>query len=208
MIRGIGFQRSGQCRYEIGSMNWLDTKTQELLQAEPPQKLAPRRVAEYGVVLLKKGTDQHRLIRAVRRINDCSDSRAEALLGKPLPITINPDLQYGDAQLAQFELICCDAVGAILSSEVLDCGARDYLMSLFKRVAQSSEFSSCEVTIMEVPCSKDGLKFADQFLGVDAPSLQLLDFPVRMEVSLKKARIMKHWAERIGAGLECDEIEE
>jgi len=43
-------------------MNWLDTQTQDLLQGEPPQRLAPPKVAEYGVVLLQKGIDQQREI--------------------------------------------------------------------------------------------------------------------------------------------------
>ena len=152
-------------------MNWLDTQTRELLQAEPSEKFAPPKVADYGVVLLQKGIDPKRLVRAVTRINDCSESDGEKLLRQPLPITINPDLGYRDAQLGQFELICCDAAAAILSSEVLDHGDRGYLASLFQRVARSPEFSACTVTIEEIPCDENGQKFSDQFLGIDAAQL-------------------------------------
>lgn len=183
-------------------MNWLDTQTQELLQAEPPGKIAPAKVAEYGLVLLKKGIDHHRLVRAVSRINDCSGSVAEALLRRPLPVTINPDLEFGDAQLGQFELVCCDAVTAIVSSEVLEQGDKDYLNSLFERVSESAEFKPCPLTIIDLPPSEDGRKFADQFLGSEPDHLQ----GVRVDVPFKKARIMKHWADRIGARVDCDAI--
>lgn len=185
-------------------MNWLDTQTQELLQAPPPGKTAPSKVAEYGLVLLRKGSDQHRLARAVSRINDCTDSEAEALLRRSLPVTINPDLEFGDAQLGQFELICCDAAAAILSSEVLEHGGRSYLRSLFERVSASPEFEPCTVTIVDIPQSNDGQKFADQFIGFDSERLK----GAQLDVPFKKARIMKHWADRIGARVDLDAIPE
>jgi len=183
-------------------MNWIDTQTKELLQADPPGKLAPAKVAEYGLVLLQKGIDHHRLVRAVSRINDCPDSVAEALLCRPLPITISPDLAFEDAQLGQFELVCCDAAAAIVSSEVLEKGDKNYLSSLFERISESTEFKPCTLTVVELPQSEDGRKFADQFLGSELGHLQ----GVRVHVPFKKAKIMKHWADRIGARVNCDAV--
>ena len=183
-------------------MNWLDTQTQELLQAETPGKIARPKVGEYALVLLQKGIDHHRLVRAVCRINDCPDSAAEELLRRPLPVTVNPDLEFADAQLGQFELVCCDAAAAIVSSEVLEQGDKDYLRSLFERVSKSPEFRSCTLTIVDIPLSEEGRRFADQFLGSDPEHLQ----GVRVDVPFKKARIMKHWADHIGVRVGCDAL--
>lgn len=187
-------------------MNWLDIQTQEFLQGDPPPKLAPRKVAEFGLVLLRKGMDQQRLVRAISRINDCSDSAAASLARQPLPVTINLDLEHGDALLGQFELICCDSTAAFLSSEVLEQGDKSYLRSLFHRISESPEFKPCTLTIISIPTTEKGRKFADQFLGVAGTGLQELVFPFRIDVPFKKARIMKHWAGRIGAHLKCDAI--
>src|SRR6266446_6326341 len=144
-------------------MDWLDTQTQALLQGEPPQKLAPPTTAEFGLVLLRKGMDHRRLVRAVSRINDCSDLAAASLLGQPLPLIVNPDLEYGDALLGQFELICCDAPAAFVNSEVLEQGDEMYLTSLFHRIGKSPEFAPCTLAMIDIPETEEGRKFGDQF---------------------------------------------
>ena len=187
-------------------MNWLDTQTQELLQQEPPLKLAPPKAAEFGLVLLQKWVSQQRLVRAICRINNCSESDAAHLLRQPAPVTVNPDLAYEDALVGQFELICCDTPAAVLSSEVLEHGDTSYLTSLLQKISRSPEFRPCSMTVIAIPRTEDGKKFADQFLGIDGRGLEELAFPFRDEAPFKKARIMKHWAARIGARLEYESI--
>jgi hypothetical protein len=189
---------------EIDPMNWLDTRTQELLQGEPPLSLAPAKTAEFALVLLQKGSDDVRLVRAISRINQGSEHEARSLAAHPPPVAINTDLLYADALLGQFELISCDAAAAFLRTEVFEQSERGYLDSLFVRICQSPEFKPCTVSINYIPKSDAGRKFADQFLGIGETELRKIAFPLGTQVPLKKARIMTHWAKRIGAVLSTD----
>jgi hypothetical protein len=183
-------------------MSWLDPQTLELLAGVPPRKQAPSKTAEFGLVLLRKGTDEQRLVRAISRINDCSDATAEALVRRPLPIFVNRDLDYGDVLLGQFELICCDATAAFLNSEVLEQGDPRYLAALFDRIRESPEFRRTALTVVYIPRSDAGERFADQFLGVSGGAFAELACPLPLDVPFKKARIMQHWAAQIGARVE------
>ena len=59
-------------------MNWLDTQTKEILQKVVEPKLAPPKTAEFTLVLVHcNGSDHTRLVRAIRRINECEESEAE-----------------------------------------------------------------------------------------------------------------------------------
>ena len=177
-------------------MNWLDTQTRELLQKIDDEKLAPSRAAEFGLVLLHKGPDRQRLVDAVIEINKCSEADAAVMASRPTPITINPGLTEGEALWGQFELICCDAVSIYLRSEVLEQNDRSYLWPLFEKVSESPEFKGTTVTINRVPATEPGEKFLDQFVGRSA---RKRTFPMTLTVRSKKARIMLHWATRIGA---------
>jgi len=183
-------------------MNWLDTQTQELLQRDRHLKLAPPKTSEFGLLLLQRGMDYSRLLRAICLINNCSQSQAAALARQSLPVTINSDINYEDALLGQFELICCDAISAFISSEVLEEGDRNYQRSLLDKVIQSPEFKAVSVTVVEIPKSESGERFADQFLGITKETLQVLPFPFRVDAPFKKVRIMKHWAGKIGVRLD------
>jgi len=55
------------------------------------------------------------------------------------------------------------------------------------------------VTALEIPDTENGVKFTDQFFGKREAGVTDYSFPFRVEVPLKKARIMAHWSERIGA---------
>ena len=103
-------------------MNWLDTQTKEILQKVVEPKLAPPRAAEFTLVLVRQGADHARLIRAIRRINDCEETEAVELLAQRMPVRVNSDLSEGDALWGQFELICCDAVGILLLCLSLNIG--------------------------------------------------------------------------------------
>jgi hypothetical protein len=182
-------------------MNWLDTQTKELLQKLRDENLAPSKTAEFALVLLRKGPDQQRLIDAIVEINECSEADATALASRATPLIINPDLKEEEALWGQFELVCCDAVSIYLRSEVVEQNDRTYLWPLFKKVSESSEFRPATVTVTEVPATESGEKFLEQFAG----SLALKRaFPVKLTVPFKKARIMEHWAMRVGAQMKME----
>jgi len=177
-------------------MNWLDTQTKELLQKVRDDKLAPPKTAGFALILLRKGKYYQRLIDAIVQINKCSRSEADILARRETPVTINYDLTEEEALWGQFELICCDAIGIFLRSEVIAQNDKTYLWPLFKKVLESSEFKPTNVSIVEVPKTESGEKFVEQFLGV-VPEKWI--FPVTLTMPFKKARIMEHWAGRVGA---------
>ncbi len=185
-------------------MNWLDTETKSILQKEHDPKLAPSKAVEFGLVLLRKGVDQERLVRAVRRINESTEAEAAELVHSPVPVTINPGLTEGEALFGQFELICCDAISAFVRSEVLfEQHQHKYLQDVFQRVLESPEFRPTRVKVLDVPATESGQKFLDQFVG-----LATLGRAKSVWVPFKKARIMKHWAARVGARVDCAALQE
>jgi len=179
-------------------MNWLDVQTKELLQKVQDEKLAPPKTAEFALVLLRKGSDFNRLVHAIAQINKCGESDATSLARRKTPLVINPDLTEEQALWGQFELICCDAIGIFLRSEVLEQNGRDYLEALFRQVMASDEFKLCSVRVIDVPNTESGEKFIAKFLN------RSQTIPIAFETPFKKARIMEHWAKRVGAQLELD----
>ena len=184
-------------------MNWLDTETKAILQKADEPKPAPSRAAEFALVLIKKAPDRPRLVRAISRINECSEPKAAALADRPVPVTINIDLSEEDAIYGQFELISCDAIGIFVRSEVLRQSERGYTQALFGRILQSAEFKPVKIKVVEVPETESGQKFVDQFLGPIIPRRKPA-YPLSVEVPFKKARIMMHWATRVGAQVQRD----
>ena len=174
-------------------MNWLDTQTKELLQRTSDDKLAPAKTAEFALVLLRKGPDRHGLVRAIKRINDCGESDAVSLASRRTPVTINHGLTGQEALWGQFELICCDSVSAFLRSEVVQHDDRFYLWPLYKNILDSPEFRPATITILHVPATESAERFMDQFLVGSRRR-----FPVTLRVPYRKARIMRHWARRVG----------
>jgi len=67
-------------------MNWLDTQTKEILQKLVEPKLAPPKTAEFALVLVRKGSDHARLVRAFRRINECEEPEAVKLATGKTPL--------------------------------------------------------------------------------------------------------------------------
>lgn len=184
-------------------MNWLDTETKAILQKASEPKLAPSRAAEFALVLVKKGSDRQRLVRAISRINECSELKAAELADRTVPVTINFDLSEEDAVYGQFELISCDAIGVFVRSEVLGQSEKGYIQALFGKILQSPEFKPVKVKVVEVPETESGQKFVDQFLGMTILRQKPV-FPLSVEVPFKKARIMEHWATRVGAQVQRD----
>ena len=186
-------------------MNWLDTETKAILQREVEPKLAPPKAGEFGLVLLRKGDDQPRLVRAICRINGCGERDAGVLARSAAPVTINAGLTEPEAIFGQFELICCDSVAVFVRSEVLTApNQKGYLEFLFERVLQSPEFQPTRIEVFEVPATEAGEKFADQFLGSNYGGNKVHEFS--LWAPFKKARVMKHWASRVGARVECQNL--
>ncbi len=188
-------------------MNWLDTETKAILERAHEPKPTAAKAAEFGLVLLGRGSDNGRLVRAIRRINDGTEFEAIRLSCLPLPVAINPGLTEPEAFYGQFELICCDAVAVFVRSEVLlEQGQKEYLDALFQRVLQSPEFRPARVDVLEVPATEAGEQFVDQFLGNPCPGEKRPFDELSIWVPYKKARIMRHWAARVGAQVQCDEV--
>jgi hypothetical protein len=175
-------------------MNWLDTETKALLQRSPPGKLAPADAATFALILLAYAVhDQNLLVRALQQIAETSEGRARRLLGGRLPACVKNSLSYTDAQIGQFELICRDAVSVIIADEVVANAPADYLADLYAKLRKIDEFELVIARIDSLPDSPSGHEFCNRFLSGRKPPPS---FPV--ELMRKKARIMQHWATRIG----------
>jgi hypothetical protein len=194
------------CRYLLGSMgnametrpnpSWLDTETKAALQKVPPEKLAPATTDTFAVVVLSRSSsaDQSRRIRAFDRILRTSLSDAESQTRRSPPFVVKRELTLADAMLAQFELICCDIISIFLSDDVVSNAEPEYLALLYRSVAHADEFQTVSVSVVSIPDNDDGNAFAEQFIG---PRVGQLPFDV--VAMRKKARIMMHWAVKIGA---------
>lgn len=178
---------------------WLDPQTLEMLHHDPPHRIAPPTLPDYSLVMLEAGGDRKRMVRAVRRIDGCSDSEARALLARRLPLVVNQDLSYHDAGFGQFELVCCDAISVIIPSEVVVYAEPSYLKDLYAKLRKSDEFQGVTVRLESLPWGDVSMRFLDQFLGLPEIEAKAQKLPVDLRMFHKKARIMAHWGGRIGA---------
>lgn len=177
---------------------WLDTETKALLERIPPGKLAPPDTAGFTLVLLAAGgDDRDALAAAVQRAAGVSAEEADRILGRPLPTAVAKGLVYADAQIGQFELICCDAVSAIIADEVVAEAPAEYLADLYARLRRSEEFENVWVRIDRIPSDRAGYEFCGRFLNGQQPAV-----PATVALMRKKARIMAHWASRMGGHVE------
>jgi len=180
----------------VNEKSWLDTETKALLQGGGPNAGTGVAAGEYSLVLLRAGEEMGRLVRAAMRVLHCAEPEAVGTLRRRLPLIIASGLSFDDALLGQFEFICCDATTVFLRDEVAHQGRRSYLEQLYDRLRQSEEFAPVTVMVRRVPEGDEGPRYLDQFLGMRAPLL-----PLRVSVPRKKARIMMHWGNRIGAAV-------
>jgi hypothetical protein len=176
---------------------WLDTQTKAILQNIDPPKSAPSLEADFSLVLLQRGQRPELDARALLRILPEKCEKVPELLDKLCPCVIESSLSYENASLGQFELICADSISVILRDEVVLDGEHDYLKDLFGSLRQSPEFHSVTLTLLRLPMDDRGNDFCDQFLG-GTNILPPLTFPATRQ----KARIMEHWARKIGAQIE------
>ncbi len=174
--------------------NWLDTETKALLQGVPPEKLAPPGTAAFTLVLLTTGGPiRNAILSAVGRVAKVSVDEAKRILSRRLPIPVKQGLSYPDAQIGQFELICCDAVSVLIADEVVAEAPSDYMADLYSKLRKSDEFQLVAVRVDSIPDSPRGQEFCNRFLGGREPEPSAV-----MKLMRKKARIMQHWAEKIG----------
>ena len=181
---------------------WLDTETKAMLQQVPPEKLAPSITGLFTLVLLRGGNDTNRLVRALARIPGISPGKATDLSEQRCPLPVVSGLSLADVMLGQFELVCCDSVSVFLRTEVVSSAEQWYLAQLYQQFQRSPEFACVKVTVVSVPQTALGEQFVDQFLGgTDVmPRVVVASLRSHEETMMrKKARIMAHWAEKIGA---------
>jgi hypothetical protein len=175
-------------------MDWLDTETKASLQRSPPKKLAPPNTATFTVVLLAvHGHNRPALVRAVQRAAQVSADEATSIVSRPLPAQVKKGLTYLDGQIAQFELIACDAISVIIPDEVVATGSAHYLAELYSSLQNIDEFETVPVRVEAIPDDPKGQAFCEIFFGGQKPTL-----PAVVRAMRKKARIMQHWAEKIG----------
>jgi len=177
--------------------SWLDTQTKALLEGSPPEKLAPPDTRGFSVVLLAVRTrHEDRLAEAVGRLLAGSDAGVERILARPLPVVLTKGLSHPDALLAQFELVACDCVSVFLADDVAEHATPGYLAELYERLLNSPEFGEVLVRIETLPQDVRAGEFLARFLGRgDCP------LPAYRHMMRKKARIMQHWAAKIGGQL-------
>lgn len=147
----------------------------------------------YSLVLLDVGDEVSRIVRATMRVRRCDADEAIAVLRAPLPIRISAGLTPDAAREGQWEFVSCDCIAIFVRDEIIDEGGADYLRGLFDAVRRSPEFAQVRIEIESVPESVQTERFIDQFLGA-----AWREFPLRVEVREKKARLMEAFAGEIG----------
>jgi hypothetical protein len=173
--------------------DWLDPETRAILAGQPPPKLAPPATAAFTLLFLTKGTDRARIARAVDALSRIGTPNATGLKS-----VIRQGLTLEEAMGGQFTLACCDCATAFIADDVASTGDREYLLQLSARLAESPEFQPVAIELVSVPDSEAGRRFLWQFMGLAVG----LELPLATTVMRKKARLMAHWAEKVGAELQ------
>lgn len=185
-------------------MNWLDTETKSILWKEPESKLAPPKAGEFDLILFKEGTDFKRVVRAICRTTKHMEPKARQLACSRPPYTVALRLTEAEAIYGQFELICCDSISAFFRSGIVSgINMPNHLDALFRNILASPEFRPVNIDVISIPQNESGEEFVDQFLGLPFPPKTPL---TNITVPFKKARIMKHWADRIAVQVKCSAL--
>lgn len=176
------------------STDWLDTETKAQLWKNPPDKLAPPDVDGYSLVLLERGTDRDRVENAILTLADDA-----TVVAKECPCVVRRNLSLTDALVGQFELICSDSISVFLRDDVVRLGNPSYLRELFDNLRAGEEFAPVTAQLTSIPADEHGRRFLLQFFG------QFLGLDTTHTVTRKKARIMAHWAAKLGATIEFND---
>lgn len=179
---------------------WLDTETKAILQPAPPDKYAPPDTDTFALVLVERGKDAARMAESFENISGLSKERATTLLTHSCPVPVLCDLSITDAVLGQFELVCSDSISLFVRNEIV-LSDGDYLTRLCSQCRWSSEFEWLNFKVTSIPRTDHGRRFVRQFLGAAAGLSYDAnpDFLFEDQVMRKKARVMAHWARKIGA---------
>lgn len=170
------------------------TETDAKLERLPPEKEAPAADRAFTLVLVDVCSDNRQsLIEAVCRAAGASPAEAERLLARRLPVCVKQGLTYTDGQIAQFELLCGDAISVIVPDEVVATAPAEYLAELYTDLRNIDEFQPVAVCIHVLPDDANGQAFCDRFLNGRRPDLPATAVSLR-----KKARLMQCWADKIG----------
>jgi len=153
----------------------------------------------FAVVVLSLGAVANHAWRvsAMHKVLGTSRRAAVLQLNRTTPFVLKRKLDLSDAMLAQFELACADMISIFLSDHVVTNGKPEYLATLYRDMLRADEFQVFTVRVNSIPDGDTGRSFVDQFIG---PSVRGL--PCEFTAMRKKARIMTHWAKRIGAVVE------
>lgn len=181
---------------EWDDTSWLDTETKAVLQKMPPKKLAPAETDAFAVVVLSLGSsvDRSRRLIAFDKVLRTSPQDAKRQLNRTPPFVLKGGLTMAEAMLAQFELACTDIRSIFLSEDLVANAESRYLATLYRKMLYADEFQPVRVRVISIPDTSQGQAFAQQFLGPNVPQL-----PFELVAMRKKARIMTHWADKIGA---------
>lgn len=176
------------------STDRLNTQTEACLQKDPPDKLAPALVDGFSLVLLERGPDRDRVVKAIQALAD----NPAAAFGE-CPVVLRRNLTLTDALFGQFELICSDSISVFLRDDVVRCADPNYLLNLYGQLRTGEEFSPVTVHLTSIPDDENGRRFLLQFFG------QFLGVETTHTVARKKARIMAQWGARLGIAIEFPE---
>ena len=116
------------------------------------------------------------------------------------PFVIRQGLSLDDAIAGQFALACCDCASAFVRDNIVATLADPDFAELFSELSGSPEFNLVDVKIVSIPSNDAGRRCLWQFLGL-AVGVAL---PQKLRAMRIKARLLKHFAEKIGGVVEFD----
>jgi hypothetical protein len=202
MVRSQSMRFWGEAGEPMPS-GWIDTETKALLGAAPPNKVVATGLAGFSLILLDRGSNSAVLTRALLRIQPWNPSLMSSVTSSECPITIATGLSEADAVLGQFEIVCAEAISAFVRDEVVSEGDPHYLDRLYASIRQSPEFTQVIIRLFHVPDSEDGRSFLQQFLGDETSAWHT---PLLLKTLAKKARIMRHWGEKLGCTIVVENV--
>lgn len=179
------------------AIDWIDPETQAILRGNHPSTDDAIATQGFSLLLVLRGHDHTRAQEAIDNIQHLGGFN-ETLL----PNVVAQNLSLRQALAGQFALSCCDCISALLRDEIVVAGNLSYLDEVSREVAASREYGLVDIQLEFVPDSGLGREFCWQFFGY----AKGLAFPVKASVFRKKARLMKHWAAKCGAILNCNPI--
>jgi hypothetical protein len=174
-----------------------DPETKAVRSRPPPKKLAPPDTKAFSLVLLGViDPADERFRRTATRIADVGINEAWPIDQDALPIVLRRGLSLADAQIGQFELICCDCISVFLADSVVKNASTGYLADLYATLRASSEFEQTRISVQSLPAGEEGSRFIARFFGAHPPAC-----PFELVMPGKKARAMLEAVRKLGGGI-------